>query len=365
MNTHTYGVIMAGGIGSRFWPLSTLEKPKQFLDITGTGKSFLRMTYDRFLGLVPEENIIVVSQTRYKEEVMKHIPELREENLLLEPYGRNTAPCLALATFSILKRDPDAVMVVCPSDHIITDQELYRETISTAISYASCQDVLVTLGIVPDRPDTNFGYIQVGGGEGAYRQNTPIKVKTFTEKPDAELADVFIKSGEFLWNSGIFIWKAAVIRGELEKYAPLITSLFKGWEGAMGTPFQEEFIEKAYMNMESISIDYAIMEKTDIDCVIPAKFGWADIGNWDSLYGYLATKDAQGNAINSPHVIMQPDVRNNIVYTHKPYKLVALSGIENCVVVDTGAILMVCPRDDKKLKELISYIGMPGYEEYR
>lgn len=364
MNRHTYGVILAGGIGSRFWPLSTLEKPKQFLDFTGDGKSFLRMAYDRFEGIVPKENIIIVSQVRYKDEVLAHIPELSEENLLLEPYGRNTAPSLAYATFSILKRDPDAVMVLCPSDHIISDMDKFRETISSAIGFASENRALVTLGIVPDRPDTNFGYIQVVGGAGQYGENRPLKVKTFTEKPDAELADVFIKSGEFLWNAGIFVWKAEVIMDELNRYAPLITSLFRGWEGALGTPFEREFIEKTYMNIEGISIDYAIMEKTELDWVIPASFGWADIGNWDSLYGYLAKKDDQGNAIKAAKAIVQKDVKDNVVYTQSG-KLVVMSGMENFVVVDTGEVLMICPRDDKKLKELISNIAMPGFEEYR
>ena len=364
MNQHYYGVIMAGGVGSRFWPLSREANPKQFLDFAKTGKSFLRKAYDRFIGLVPEENIIVVSLSRYKDAVMRDIPELPEQNLLLEPYGRNTAPCLAYATYTLLNRDPDAVMVVTPADHIIKDLASYRSTLSEALDYASTHKALITLGIVPDRPDTNFGYIQATGGKKAYEFSKPVKVKTFTEKPDAELAEVFIKSGEFLWNSGIFVWKAETIREELEKYVPQITNLFNGWENALGSKEERRFLEKAYMNMERISIDYAVMEKTTIDWLYPANFWWADIGNWESLYGYLASPDENGNAVNAGHKLLKND-KKNIIYTDDNHKLMAISGLDNYVVIDTADVLMICPRDDYSLKDITTRIGLPDFEDYR
>ena len=361
---HCYGVILAGGIGSRFWPISREDRPKQFLDFTGSGKSFLRMAYERFKGIVPEENILIVSLDRYRDLILEHIPELDEKNLLLEPYGRNTAPALAFTAYSLLKRDPDAVMIVSPSDHLISDYDLFRDTLMVALDHACNSPVIITLGIVPVRPDTNFGYVQAVGGRQVFDSEVPVKVKTFTEKPDAALAEVFIKSGEFFWNSGIFIWQASVLKEELERFAPEITSLFSGWETVLGSREEKNFLEKVYMNMERVSVDYAVMEKTERAVVLPAKFGWADIGNWESLYDYLAAKDENGNAIRATKKLVQND-RNNIVYSSVPRKLVAMSGMENFVVIDTGDVLLICPRDDKKLKEITTYIGLPEYENYR
>jgi len=361
---HSYGVILAGGVGSRFWPISREDRPKQFLDFTESGKSFLRETYERLLGVIPQENIIVVSLEKYRDLVLEHIPELDEENLLLEPYGRNTAPSAAFAAYTLLKRDPEAVMVVTPSDHLITNVDLYRETLGIAIDDASQHRAILSLGIVPDRPDTNFGYVQIVGGHGSFSSEIPVKVKTFTEKPDAALAEVFLNSGEFLWNSGIYVWQAKVIREELEKYAPEVTNLFEGWQEALGSREERSFLERVYMNMERIAIDYAVMEKTDRAWLLPAKFGWADIGNWESLYGYLSAKDENGNAVKATKKLLNNN-SNNIVYSSVPRKLIAMSGMDNFVVVDTGDVLLICPRDDKKLKEITTYIGMPEYENYR
>lgn len=364
MNTHYYCIIMAGGIGSRFWPISSENKPKQFLDMSDTGKSFLRRTYDRFVSIIPEDNIIVVSLTRYKDLVMEQLPELKEENLLLEPYNRNTAPCLAFATYSLLKRDPQAVVVATPSDHLIGDEDIFHNTLSAALEYATQNESLITLGIVPDRPDTNFGYIQATGGKDSYAANRPVKVKTFTEKPSAELAEIFLSSGEFLWNSGIFVWQAKTIREEMERYIPEVTRLFNGWEGALGSCDEKRFLEKAYMNMERMSIDRGVMEKTERAWVYPAKFGWADIGNWESLYGYLAEKDINGNAVKVGKSIMQ-DNKDSIVYSSNKGKLIAVKGLEDYIVVDTDNVLMICPRNDKKLKEVIAQTGLPEYENFR
>lgn len=364
MDTHHYGVIMAGGSGSRFWPISREAQPKQFLDFTHTGKSFLRQTYERFCELVPRENIMVVTLTRYLDSVREHIPELPEENILLEPYSRGTAPCIAYAMYSILQRDPDAVMLASPSDHFITNVPLYIDTISSAIGYASTHDALITVGVVPDRPDPNFGYIQVLGGKGAYERECPLKAKTFTEKPDAELASVFVGSGEFLWNTGIFAWSARVIRAEMERLVPQVTSLFSGWESAMGTDKEREFVQRAYTDMERFSIDTAVMERTDKDWVFPAKFGWADIGNWESLYNSISGHDKDGNASNAGHSLMR-DCSKDILYVSDKDKLVAISGLDNYVVIDVDDVLMICPRDDKKLKEITTRIGLPDFESFR
>ena len=240
-----YCVIMAGGSGTRFWPLSRTAKPKQFLDVADTGKTFIRQTFERFRNIVPQENIIVVSAIKYKELVMEQIPELEERNLLLEPYSRNTAPCIAYATYTILKRNPEAHVVVTPSDHFISDEDLFVETLCKAFDYVDEHDVLMTLGVVPTRPDTNYGYVQACGGKHVYKSKDPMQVKTFTEKPDKELAKVFLSAGEFFWNAGIFIWKAKTIREKLEKHLPEVSGPFKGWDSAIGTAIEPEFIARA------------------------------------------------------------------------------------------------------------------------
>lgn len=353
---------MAGGIGSRFWPISRTGLPKQFLDFNIQGRSFLRRTFDRMKAVIPEENILVVTLERYREEVLSQLPELREENLLLEPYNRNTAPCIAFATYTILQRDPAAVTVVTPSDHAIARHDVFNRTLLDAIAYAEGSDALITLGVVPTRPDSNFGYIQMAGHR---EEGCPVKVKTFTEKPDAELARVFIETREFLWNSGIFVWRAEAIRLALEKYAPEISRLWDGWQEVLGSENQKPFLERIYTDMPRTSIDYAVMEKTDNAWVYPAEFRWADIGNWESLYEYLAYHDEQGNALNRTSRRLLKDCSDNIVYATRDDKLLALRGMENFIVIDTDDVLMICPRDEEKLKDFLSQLAMPEYEEYR
>ena len=361
-NNHAYCIIMAGGIGSRFWPISRAGLPKQFLDFSIQGRSFLRRTYDRMKAVIPEENILVVTLERYREQVVSQLPELPEENLLLEPYNRNTAPCIAFATYAILQRDPAAVTVVTPSDHAIARHEVFNRTLLDAIAYAEGSDALITLGVVPTRPDSNFGYIQMAGHP---EPGSPVKVKTFTEKPDAELARVFIETKEFLWNSGIFVWRAEAIRRALEKYAPEITRLWDGWRDVLGSENEKPFLERIYTDMPRISIDYAVMEKTDNAWVYPAEFRWADIGNWESLYEYLAYHDEQGNALNRTSRRLLKDCSDNIVYSTRDDKLLALRGMEDFIVIDTEDVLMICPRNEDKLKDFLSQLAMPEYEEYR
>ncbi len=353
---------MAGGVGSRFWPISRTDKPKQFLDFTAEGKSFLRFTFDRMKAVIPEENILVVSLPRYRELIREQLPELREDNLLLEPYSRNTAPCITYATYTILKRDPLAVTAVTPSDLLINRHDIFNETLSNALAYAAGSDALITLGVVPTRPDPNFGYIQMAGPA---EDGRPVKVKTFTEKPDPELAKVFLDTGEFLWNSGIFVWRADAIRRELETYAPEITSLWTGWQEAIGSEAETSFLERIYTDMPRTSIDYAVMEKTEHAWVYPAKFRWADMGNWESLYDYLAHHDDRGNAMNLVNKGLVKECSNNIVYSGNSRKLLALRGLDDFIVIDTDDVLMICPRDESKLKDFLSQLAMPEFEEYR
>ena len=355
---------MAGGTGVRFWPVSRAAKPKQFLDVADTGKTFIQSTYERFLRVVPKENILIVTGDRYRDIVMEQLPDLAPENLLLEPYSRNTAPCIAYATYTLLKRDPQARMVVPPSDHMIDNEELFAETIRKAFDYIEENDVLMTLGVVPTRPDTNYGYIQAYGGSDVYKNDKPMQVKTFTEKPDRDLAKVFISTGEFFWNAGIFLWKAETIRKKMEKYLPEVTALFKGWENALGTSVEYEFIARAYTGCRNISIDYGVMEKTDKAWMYPVKFGWGDIGTWESLYNIIPEKDANGNAVSAEKTLIE-NTRNVLVVSPEKKKLIAIKGLEDYMVVDTEDALVICPKDDKKFKDFFSGLGMPEYEKYR
>ncbi len=364
MNNNRYCVIMAGGSGSRLWPASTTACPKQFMDIADTGKTSIRSTFDRFSSLIPKENILVVTVRKYKDLVLQSIPELDESNLLLEPYARDTAPCIAYAAYTLYKRNPDATMTVTPADHLIEDEEAFRESVTKAIGFAEDNDILMTLGITPTRPDPNFGYIQITGGSAATQKEGAIKVKTFTEKPDVSLAKVFIGSGEFFWNSGIFIWKAGTIIREMERHMPEVTRVFSGWEHAIGTPMEEEFISRAYTDCIKISIDYGVMEKTDKAWLYPARFKWSDVGTWESLYGCIGEKDCNGNICNTAKSLTE-DCSDTVMYSDTKDKLIAVKGLDNYVVIDTGRALLICPKDDRKLKEFTARLSMPGFENYR
>ena len=364
MPDNRYCVIMAGGTANHFWPISRESRPKQFLDISKTGKSLIRMTYDRFLGIVPKENILVVTLDRFGELVKEAIPEMPEENILLEPYSRNTAPCIVYSTLSILKRDPDAIIVATPADHFISDEVSFRKTMTEAMDYACKYNVLMTLGIKPTKPETSYGYIQVSGGKAAAQSDKPVKVKTFTEKPDKALAEVFCKSGEFFWNSGIFAWKASVIHDEMVKYIPDVISLFDGWEEALGRPNEKSFLQKAYADCPKISIDYGVMEKTDLAWLYRGEFGWLDIDTWESLFGAIKWKDPEGNASNTAKTLFNEN-RDNLVITEDKKKIYAIKGLKDFLVIDTEDALLICPRDDKQFKDFISGLGMPGFEDFR
>ncbi len=360
MNHNHYCVIMAGGSGHWFWPASREDKPKEFLHINGT--PMLRLTYERFARIVPKENILIVTLGRYAEAARTIIPEMPEENLLKEPYGRHTTPAMTYATYTILRRNPKAVIVTTPSDHVILDEDKYAAAILNALAHAEKEQVLMTLGIIPKSPSADFGYIQVKGGRHT-ATDKPLKVKTFTEKPSEELARVFIRSGEFYWNSGIYIWSAETIRGELERLCPEVTSFFTGWERNLGTPDEKAFIERAYADCPKVSLDYGILEKTAIAWLYPTEFGWHDIGSWDAYYGY-APKDRHGNVIRAGKALLN-DARGNLLMEKEGRKLFAVKGLENYMIIDSGDVLLVCPRDDKTFKDFIADIAMPEYEAFR
>ena len=359
-----YCVIMAGGAGTRFWPVSRVAKPKQFLDVADTGKTFIRYTYDRMAKVLPKENILIVTAAKYHDLVMEQIPELESCNLLLEPYSRNTAPSAAYATYTLLKRNPDARFVVMPSDYIIDNEDLFVKTIQDAFEYVEKNDYLVTLGVIPTRPETNYGYAQVCGGREALLKNEPVKVKTFTEKPDKELAKVFLATGEFLWDAGIFVWRAQTIRQEMEKHLPQVTGMFNGWENIIGTDAEKEFITKTFADCMNVSLAYGVMEKTDMAWVYPVQFDWQDVGTWESLYNYMTSRDAAGNASSAEKVLLD-ETKDSLVISSEKKKLVAIKGLDDYIVIDTDDVLLICPKDDKKFKEFISQIAMPEFEKYR
>lgn len=361
---NSYCVIMAGGYGQRLWPVSRSNRPKQFLDLAYIGKSLIRHTYERFLDFIPEKNMIVVTSARFADMVREQIPELPEENLLLEPYTRNTAPCIAYATYTILGRNPDANIIFSPSDNYISDPEVFKKLAGRALEFVEGADVLITLGIVPSRPDSNYGYIQVSGGKGNIHIGSPVKVKTFTEKPDRALAKVFVDSGEFLWNSGMFVAHAAGLRDEMETYNPEVTALFNGWEKFIGTAQEKPFIDRVYTDCPWTSFDYGLLERTDNAWIMPCDFSWIDIGNWASVYDYSAGKDEDGNVVFGNPKLLQ-DCDGVLAFSTNKDKLLAIKGLDDYIVIDTDDALLVCPKDDSQVKEILSGLAMPEYEKYR
>ena len=348
-----YCIIMAGGIGSRFWPVSRQARPKQFIDILGVGRTFLQMTYDRYARIVPAENILVVTAERYESLVREQLPEVPRENILLEPYKRNTAPCVAYATYKIYSRNPEATVVVAPSDHLIVGDEAFAATIRTALDYAAGSDHLFTIGILPTRPETNYGYIQINKANQRDVEGLDLySVKTFTEKPDADLAKVFLETGEFFWNSGMFIWNLRTIKEELENCLPEVATLFKGGERYYYTEGEAEFIRSVYEDCPAISIDYGVMEKTSKAWVFLSNFGWSDLGTWESVYEH-ARHDEAGNVIKVG-VSMTDDVTGSVILSKHPEKLVVTRGLKDIMIVDLEDVLLVCRRDDRTVKDIVT-----------
>lgn len=341
-NPNHYVVIMAGGIGSRFWPMSRTPHPKQFLDILGTGKSLLQQTYDRSKKVVPAENILIVTNAEYRGLVKEQLKGIKPSQILLEPARKNTAPCVAYAAFRIKALNPEASMVVAPSDHLILKDKEYTDLIRKALAEVEQKDALITLGITPTRPDTGYGYIQFKdcGLDGV------CTVKTFTEKPDFEMAKELVASGEFLWNAGIFIWSVKGILSAFEKLMPEMYQIFQEGEDTFATREEKKFIETAYMQCKSISIDYGVMEKAKNVYTIAADIGWSDLGTWGSLYAY-SDKDDHGHVIQGRNVLTY-DSKNCIVNVPKN-KLVVLQGMKDMIVVENDDILLVCRQQDEQL----------------
>jgi mannose-1-phosphate guanylyltransferase len=360
--TNNYCIIMAGGVGARFWPMSRTAHPKQFIDILGTGTTLIQQTYQRFMGICSPENVFVVTHELYKEQILQQLPDLSEDQVLLEPGRRNTAPCIAYAAYKILKKNPDANLVVAPSDHLILKEDIFRDKIRMALKAANENDWLITLGIKPSRPDTGYGYIQFNRESGDPRYAGLHKVKTFTEKPSHELAVTFIESREFLWNSGIFIWSLKSILKAFHGYLPEIDDLFKKGKEKYYTEQEAKFIRDTYTVCKSISIDYGIMEKAGNVYVIESDFGWSDLGTWGSLHD-IHSKDKNKNAISGKNVLTY-DSQNCII--HMPSdKLVVLQGLDDYIVVEDDNILLVCrKKDEQQIRQIVSDVKMQKGEKY-
>lgn len=351
---------MAGGIGSRFWPVSRTTYPKQFLDILGTGKSLIQNTYDRFIKIVPKENIYILTNEVYFDLVKEHLPELEDYQIICEPVMRNTAPCIAYGTAKIRQINQQANIVVAPSDHLILDTHAFIETINKALTAAKDNDCLITLGIKPSRPDTGYGYIQYSDVK---LTDDLFKVKTFTEKPNFEIAESFLASGDFLWNSGIFVWSVNSISKSFEEFLPDISEIFKEGEKHYNTDREKDFIQAGFQKCVNISIDYGVMEKAENVYVMPADFGWSDLGTWASVYD-LSEKDYVGNAVISPNKVMMYDSSNCMVNVPSE-KLVILEGLHDYIVVESNNTLLICPRSNEQhVKQIVAEVKQKHGTKY-
>lgn len=359
MNKHNYVVIMAGGIGSRFWPMSRTGYPKQFLDILNTGKTLIQWTFERFASFIPKQNIYVVTSHEYASIVEAQLPEIPVENILGEPSRKNTAPCIAYISFKLLQKDPQASLIVAPADHIILDNTAFHKVCLEALTFVNKHNAFITLGIKPSHPNTGYGYIQY---EQYAITDSVYKVKTFTEKPNLELAKTFVASGDFLWNAGIFVWQVNTIITAFEKYLPEMYEVFFAEKEKFNTPDEEKSLNEIYPLCTNISIDFGIMEKADNVYVIPSSFGWSDLGTWNSAYENLG-KDNSGNAIASDNVI-SIDATNCMVHAPKE-KLLLLQGMDNYIIVDTPDVLMICKKDkEQEIKEYVAEVKRNKGEKF-
>ncbi len=349
---NNYCVIMAGGVGSRFWPLSRQGRPKQFLDILGTGRTLIQQTFDRFISFIPVENFFVVTSVRYKHLVKEQLPELNDEQVLLEPLRRNTAPCVAYAIHKIKLKNPQANLIVAPSDHLILKEEEFIRQIKKGLDFVSQNDSLLTLGIKPSRPETGYGYIQVKKRVEFNDLNNLYKVKTFTEKPNLEMAKIFVDSGEFFWNSGIFLWSVSSIMDAFDLHLNDISTLFSKGEKLYNTEDEKPFINKIYSECKGISIDYGIMEKAANVYVLTADFGWSDLGTWGSLYDNKQ-KDTRGNVINGENVLTYDT--NNCIINITEEKVAVLQGLDGYIIAESDDTLMVCRKEDEQqIKQFVT-----------
>ena len=351
-NNHTqrYCVIMCGGIGSRFWPSSTQAKPKQFIDFMGTGRSLLQMTYDRIRPLVPAENILVVTNADYIPQIREQLPELAEKQILAEPARRNTAPCILWAAHHIKAlAGPEASMIVTPSDHLILKPEVFRDAVEHGFDFVEHNDAILTLGIEPSRPETGYGYIQMD----AEVEPALHKVKTFTEKPDRELAKVFLASGDFKWNAGVFLWRVDNFLKAMAEHSSDLASRFQKGEGKYATEKEKRFIQKEFPACPAESIDYALMEKASNVYVRRVDPAWSDLGTWGSLYEQLP-KNRQGNVTSGCQVLAY-DTKGTIFSEEKPDKVIVAHGLDGYVVADTADALLICPlSEEQRIKQYVN-----------
>lgn len=344
---------MAGGIGSRFWPYSRRKRPKQFLDILGTGRTLLQMTFDRFSEMADREQFIVITYRKYLQIVKEQLPELKDHQILTEPLRKNTATCIAYATYRIYSLDPEAAVIVTPADHLILQEKKFNRTLLEAVKAAAEDKKLITLGIKPNRPETGYGYIQY-----IEKPNTQaFRVKTFIEKPNSKLAKTFLDSGDFVWNSGMFVWKAKSLIHAFEEYMPDLAEVFEEGMGIYGTEKEGEFVSRAYTQVKNISIDYGIMEKSQEVYVILGDFGWSDLGSWNSLYD-LREKDENNNVVEANAILYETE---NSYIKVKGDKLVVVQGLENYLVNETDNVLLICKLDaEKKFREFVSNAKKKG-----
>lgn len=357
MNHNLFVVLMAGGVGVRFWPYSRNSKPKQFLDVLGTGKTLLQSTFDRFVPLCPIENIYVVTHEEHAALVREQLPQLSDDQILAEPMRKNTAPCIAYASYKIALKNENAVIVVTPSDHLIMMEEVFQDVIKKAADMAQGQDKLMTLGITPTRPETGYGYIQYHTEKSFAK-----KVKTFTEKPELSLAKKFLESGDFVWNSGVFIWGAKAITTAFHQYLPEMAEVFDEIRPKMGTPEEKEAILGAYSQCKNVSIDYGIMEKAKNVYVCLGNFTWSDLGSWASIHE-ISAKDENNNVINAnAHTY---DTRNCII-KGSPDKLIVVQGLNGYLIGEFGNVIVVVEKDkEEQFRKFVNDIkAKPNAQDY-
>lgn len=338
-NNHNHIVIMAGGVGSRIWPMSVENKPKQFIDVLGVGRSLLQLTYDRFKGLCPNENVWIVTNKKYDAWIKEQLPEVPAENILLEPCRRNTAPCIAYVSWHIKAKDPKANLVITPSDHIVMDTTEFRRVITQCLKFTSETDAILTLGMKPNRPKTAYGYIQADLSSSSPRNKEIFRIDTFREKPDLQTAQKYIQQNNFFWNAGIFIWSVSTIVNAFRIYSPAISKIFENMLSIYGTDKEQEMIDLHYPECENISVDYAIMEKAEEIFVCPANFGWSDLGSWSSLYMHTR-HDLYGNSLIGPDINVY-DTHNCMIHTTQEKKVV-VQGLDDYIVAEKDNLLLIC-----------------------
>ena len=349
MINNNHLVIMAGGVGSRFWPMSTADKPKQFIDVLGVGRSLIQLTFDRFKGICPPENVWVVTNKRYSDIIKEQLPEIPVGNILTEPCRRNTAPCIAYASWRIKAINQNANIVVTPSDHIVTDTAEFQRIIKSCLKFTSETDAIVTLGMKPSRPETGYGYIQADLSASSPRNKEIFRVDSFREKPDLKTAQQYISENNYFWNAGIFIWRASTIVNAFRVYQPAMSRLFEGLLPIYGTPQEQQEIDRIYPECENISVDYAIMEKAEEIFVCPADFGWSDLGTWGSLLAN-SKKDLYGNSLIGNNVTLY-DSRNCIVHALGE-KRVVVQGLDGYIVAEEDGRLLICKlSEEQRIKQ--------------